>query len=237
MGDELLLKTADGPMRSYAATPDDPRGAVIVIPEAFGLNGHITDVVRRFADAGFAAIGLDVFHRSGAGVADYGDWARVMELFSGLENDEQLLVDIDAGLDHLGAVGFSPPAVGVVGFCFGGRTAFLVAARRSIGAAVSFYGGGIVTKGMLGSFPSLLDEASTLKTPWLGLFGDEDGSIPVADVEQLRGAVAAADVETDVVRYVGAGHGFHCDVREEYHAEAAPDAWRRTIGFYARLSE
>src|SRR5204862_7163212 len=110
----------------------------------------------------------------------------------------------------------------------GGRVTFLVALERALGAAVGFYGGGIVT-GRFPQFPTLIERVGELQTPWLGLFGDEDGSIPVDDVERLRQELDGADVAHDVVRYAGAEHGFHCDQRPSYHGEAATDAWARTL--------
>jgi carboxymethylenebutenolidase len=65
------------------------------------------------------------------------------------------------------------------------------------------------------------------------LFGDDDASIPVDDVEQLRGALTAAKVETEVVRYADAGHGFHCDKRDDFRPDAAADAWERTLDWFA----
>ena len=84
-------------------------------------------------------------------------------------------------------------------------------------------------------FPPLIDDAATLQTPWLGLFGDRDESIPVADVEQVRTALAASPVDGDVVRYADAGHGFHCNARpDHYDADAARDAWDRTLAWFAK---
>jgi carboxymethylenebutenolidase len=108
---------------------------------------------------------------------------------------------------------------------------FLVAARRRLGAAVTFYGGGIVSASGLG-LPPLIEEAAALQTPWLGLFGDLDQSIPVEGVEELRRALGGARVPTEVVRYADAEHGFHCDARGAYHAAAATDAWRRTLEWF-----
>src|SRR3954468_7807308 len=82
---DVTLSTSDGPMRAYEATPDSGAStAVIVIPEAFGLNGHIEDVTERFATAGHRAVGLDIFHRSGGGTAPYDDFEKVLPLFEGL---------------------------------------------------------------------------------------------------------------------------------------------------------
>lgn len=111
----------------------------------------------------------------------------------------------------------------------GGHVTFLVAGHEALGAAVGFYGGGIVTARTEG-MPALLDLVPGLRTPWLGLFGDADLSIPVEDVEQVREALnAGADVDTSIVRYPDAEHGFHCDARDSYHEASATDAWRRTL--------
>src|SRR5262249_18728395 len=167
------LSTADGPMALYEARPDGAaRGAVIVIQEAFGVNDHIEDVTRRFADAGYEAVAPAIFHRAGGGTAPYDDFSKVMPLFEGL-TDDGVLMDIDATIEHLHGEGFSDGSIGIVGFCFGGRVTFLVAARRALGAGVGFYGGGI-THNSQGMAAPLHDEATSLKTPWLGLFGDED---------------------------------------------------------------
>jgi carboxymethylenebutenolidase len=228
---DVTLDTADGAMDCFEVTPEGtPRGAVIVVQEAFGVNDHIRDVTRRFAAAGHHAIAPALFHRAGGGTADYGDFAAVIPLFEGV-TDDGILADVDATLEHLHGAGFADGAIGIVGFCFGGRVTFLAAARRAIGAGVGFYGGGIANKGAL-PFEALIGESSTLRTPWLGLFGDEDGSIPVADVEALREALRSAPVATDIVRYPGAQHGFHCDARpENYDAGASADAWARTLAW------
>jgi carboxymethylenebutenolidase len=109
---------------------------------------------------------------------------------------------------------------------------FLVASRRTLGAAVGFYGGGIAAAGGL-PFAPLIGESSTLQTPWLGLFGDQDKGISVESVEELRTALEQAPVDADIVRYADAEHGFHCDARASYHAESAADGWRRTLAWFA----
>jgi carboxymethylenebutenolidase len=228
----IEVDTPDGPMALFEATPDDEvRGGVIVIQEAFGVNDHIMDVTRRFADAGYLAVAPHIFHRAGGGTAPYDDFGQALPLFEGLD-DAGLLVDVDASIAHLRATGLTDTQIGIVGFCFGGRVTFLVAAERSLGAAVGFYGGGIVTA-RFPVFPALIERASTLKTPWLGLFGDQDASITVDDVEALRAALADAPVDAEVVRYAEAGHGFHCDVRPSFHEDSATDAWNRTLTWFA----
>jgi carboxymethylenebutenolidase len=225
----FAVDTPDGPMELFEVRPDEgAAGAVIVIQEAFGVNSHIEDVTRRFGREGYHAVAPHLFHRAGGGTAPYGDFSKVLPLFEGLDDDGALR-DVDATLGHLRSSGWKDDQVGIVGFCFGGRVTFLVALRRRLGAAVTFYGGGIVTT-RLPRFAPLVHEAGGLQTPWLGLFGDLDESIPVEDVEQLRSELdEKSSVDHEIIRYAAAGHGFHCDARPSYHAESAADGWRRTL--------
>jgi carboxymethylenebutenolidase len=232
------LPTPDGPMRCYEARPpeDGPRrGAVIVIQEAFGVNAHIEDVTRRFAAIGYHAVAPHIFHRSeawrsGDGTAPYGDFSKVIPLYEHL-TDAGILTDVDTALTRLGTSGWDDRQTGIVGFCFGGRVTFLAALERRLGAAVGFYGGGIVTQ-RFPQFPSLIQRTDELQTPWLGLFGARDESIPLEDVDRLRGALATTDVDTEVVIYSDAAHGFHCDERDSFDREAAEDGWQRTLEWF-----
>jgi carboxymethylenebutenolidase len=235
LGNDVTVETADGPMRLYEAKPPgDNRGAIIVVQEAFGVNPHIEDVTRRAAAAGYHAVAPDLFHRSGPGaVVEYGQFDKVMEHFQNLSGDDAILTDIDAAITHLHAAGFADSSIGLVGFCFGGRVSFLIALRRALGACVGFYGGGIVRAGHFQQFPALVDEVASLQSPWLGLFGDQDGSIKVEDVETLRTALGSAQVDTEIVRYADAGHGFNCDMRPDYRADDAADAWRRALDWFS----
>jgi len=233
MATTVNLATGDGDMALYDAGPDGaPRGAVIVLQEAFGVNDHIEDVTRRFAQAGYRAVAPHLFHRSGDPALDYGNFEKIMPHMQAL-SEAGLLEDLDVTLAYLTDAGFAPSAVGVVGFCMGGSVTFLAAVRRALGAAVTFYGGG-VAEGRFGMRP-LVEMAPEVKTPWLGLFGDEDQGIPVDQVEALRTAAATSPVPTEIVRYAGAGHGFHCDARpDSYHEQSAHDAWERTLDWFGR---
>lgn len=232
----IEVSTPDGPMAVYEARPEAPtRGAVIVIQEAFGVNDYIEDVTRRFAAEGYHAVAPALFHRAGGGTAPYDDFAKVMPLYEHLD-DAGIVMDLEATLVHLYAANWDNRQVGIVGFCFGGRVTFLASLQFQLGAAVGFYGGGIVTQ-RFPQFPPLVDRVAELQTPWLGLFGDRDGSIPVEDVEQLRAALEHAPVEREIVRYPDAEHGFHCDRRPSYDEQAASDGWRRTLDWFERHLE
>jgi carboxymethylenebutenolidase len=229
MPETLTVESTGGAMKLYEAKPRGvAKGAVIVIQEAFGVTDHIEDVCRRFSAEGYVAVAPHIFHRSGDPVIAYDDMQSVIPHVMAL-NPEDLIADLDAAMKHVEGAGFSPNQVAVVGFCMGGSVVMLAAVRSALGAAVSFYGGG-VAQGRFG-MPPLLDLAPALKTPWLGMFGDDDASIPVQEVEWLREAAEKANVETQVIRYPGANHGFHCDARDSYHEPSAKQAWKETLSW------
>jgi len=228
----LSLSTSDGPMPAYEATPSGgARGAVVVVQEAFGLTPHIESICRRLADAGYRAVAPALFHRSGSPVFEYGEYEKLMPVMQEL-TAAGIREDVGATIDHFAGAGFAPGATGIVGFCMGGTVALVTGVERPLGAAVTFYGGG-VSQGRFGYAPTV-ELAPGLRSPWLGLFGDLDQGIPVDDVEALRAAAATASVETEVVRYAEAAHGFNCDDREAYHQPSATDAWARTLSWFDR---
>ena len=229
MAGTVTVESTGGEMGLYEAKPAGAaRGAVIVIQEAFGITEHIEDVCRRFAAEGYVAVAPHLFHRSGGPVIAYEDMQSVIPHVMAL-NPEDLIADLDAALKHLEGAGFGPAQIGVVGFCMGGSVVVLVAVRHALGAAVSFYGGGVAQSRF--GMPPLLDLAPALKTPWLGQFGDADPTIPVEEVEWLRTAAERAKVPTQVVRYPEATHGFHCDARDSYHEASAKQAWKETLSW------
>jgi carboxymethylenebutenolidase len=231
MAKTVTLLTADGEMGLFDVGPQGtPKGSVIVIQEAFGVTDHIEDVCGRFAAVGYRAVAPHVFHRTGDPVLEYSSIEKVMPHIQAI-SQEGLLTDLEATIGYLRAAGFEDTSVGVVGFCMGGSVTFLAASTYRLGAAVTFYGGG-VAEGRFG-MPSLLEQAKDLKTPWLGLFGDLDQGIPVEQVELLRAAVADAPVSAEIVRYAEAEHGFHCDARPSYHEASARDAWARTLDWFS----
>jgi len=230
---EIVIPTDDGPMPAFETLPPDPcRGGVVVVQEAFGVTRHIEQVATRLAEARWRAVAPALFHRQGSPVLDYDDFAAVRPLMGALTAGG-ITTDLTAALAHLEAQDIDPGRIGVVGFCMGGSVTLYAATLRPLGAAVTFYGGG-VTEGRFG-FPPGLDLAPNLQTPWLGLYGDLDQSIPPDDVEALRRAVGAAPVETEIVRYEDARHGFNCDDRPNaFDARASADAWARTLAWFDR---
>jgi carboxymethylenebutenolidase len=226
----LTLDTADGPMPVYQSTPDaDPKGAVLVVQEAFGITPHIESIVRRMADAGYVAAAPALFHRQGAPWFKYDDFESVMPVMKEL-HAAGIRMDLDATFEHFASLDFALTQTAIVGFCMGGTVALVGGADRALGAAVTWYGGG-VSQGRFG-FEPLVELAPKLQSPWLGLFGDLDQGIPADDVEALRTAAATASVPTEVVRYAEAAHGFNCDDRDAYHEPSATDGWARTLAWF-----
>lgn len=230
---EAVVQTADGPMPTHVAVPPGvPKGGVVVLHEAFGTTGYVEDVARRFALAGWHTLVPALFHRQGSPVLAYDRIYEARPVMASL-TPGGITTDLLAAFAQLRSAGIPTERTAVVGFCMGGTLAFYAATLRPLAAAVTFYGGG-VSEGRFG-LPPLTDLAPSLATPWLGLYGDRDETIPPAEVERLRGAVARAPVDTVVVRYPEAGHGFHCDARPAaYAAGPAQDAFGRTLAWLER---
>jgi carboxymethylenebutenolidase len=228
----LDVATPDGSLPLYVSRPDgSPTAGVIIVQEAYGLTDHIKDVTGRAAAAGYLAVAPALFHRQGSPVVDYQDWDSAKALIGQL-TDQGLTADIEATLGWLAGEGIAAGRTAIVGFCMGGFVSFVAGARLGLAAAVSFYGSGIVA-GRFG-MPSMLDLVPTRRSPWLGLYGDQDRGIPVDQVEQLRSALAGTGRPAEIVRYPQAQHGFHCDARPAaYDPQAAQDAWARTLAFVA----
>jgi carboxymethylenebutenolidase len=215
----------------YASGKTDAPRSVIVLQEAFGVNDHIRSVADRFADEGYLAVAPQLFHRDGSPEIPYDDFASAMPFMANLTKPG-ITNDLSATTEFLATLGFHAPNIGAVGYCMGGTVSFFTATLGTVGAAVSFYGGGVATARF--GFPPLIELAAELKCPWLGLYGDLDQSIPVDQVEALREATDAVAVATEIVRYPQGKHGFHCDARpDSYDAAAARDAHRRALDFFA----
>jgi carboxymethylenebutenolidase len=215
----------------YATGSTDAARAIIVLQEAFGVNDHIRGVADLLADEGYFVVAPQLFHRDGSPEIAYDDFAAAMPFMANL-NRQGLTNDLNATTDFLATLGFHAANIAAVGFCMGGTVSFFAATLGTVGAAASFYGGG-VANGRFG-LPPLLELAGDLRCPWLGLYGDLDQSIPVEQVEALREATNAVSVTTEIVRYPEGKHGFHCDARpDSFNEAAAMDARGRALAFFA----
>ena len=218
MKDSITLMASDGhSFQAYFAEPaGTPRAAVVVVQEIFGVNAHIKEVADRFATAGYLVIAPALFDRIAPDITLAYDGDGVVE-GRGLKDqaDENSEFDVKATIDHVASAG----AVGVVGFCWGGSLAWRMACNKASGlaAAISYYGG---------ELPLLAGHGSAC--PVMAHFGIHDASIPEVDARSF--ATAQPSVET---HFYDAEHGFNCDHRGQYNADAAALAWGRTMAFLA----
>jgi len=220
----------DTTMGLYVAEPDgEPKGAIIVLQEAFGVNAHMRDITDRFAAAGYLAVCPHLFHRSGDPELGYEDMTEVIPYIVQLQAGE-LESDLEASFEYLKGRGFEGTKIGIIGFCMGGSISFLAANYWELGAAASFYGGGI-NQGRFG-MPPLLDLAPGIQTPWIGAYGDLDEGIPTDQVDALAEAARTSGKDVELYRYPEANHGFNCDARDSYHEASAKDAWAKTLAFF-----
>jgi carboxymethylenebutenolidase len=230
-----VVPSPDGPVPVYEAKPAGPvRGGALVIQEAFGITDHIASVADRFAAAGYHAVAPHLFHRVGDPVLDYTDFAAAKPLLTSLTG-AGMRNDAEAAISLLTAAGLKESQLAVVGFCMGGTASFFLATELPLGAAVTYYGGGVAEPRGWPGVRSLIELAPALRAPWLGPFGDQDRGIPVEQVERLREATAAAPVPTELIRYPEAGHGFNCDDRPSaFQPQAAARAWQATLDWLAQ---
>ena len=223
---DLTLTAADG--TSFSAHRADPagppRGGVVVLQEIFGVNSHIRAVADQYAAAGFVAVAPALFDRVEPGVElayDQDGMVRGQAIAWGTLTIEAALADVVATADALAAELGGPTRVGVVGFCYGGMLAAATASRAAehVGAAVAYYPSR--------SAQLLVDDRPGV--PLLVHLGDEDQGITPEDGQALEARWPTATFH----RYEGAGHGFNCDQRAGFHAEASALAFDRTVAFLA----
>lgn len=217
-----------GAMPCYVARPadDTARPAVLVIMEAFGLNAHIKDVTNRIAAEGYVALAPDLYYRAGKGKAvGYDQLPEAIALMQGTK-DPEIVADLSAAIAHLERQSFvRRDRIGITGFCMGGRVSYLAACELpgKIKAAVPFYGGGIP-----------IEKTEKLGCPVLAFFGEKDPWIPLDTVEALKREAEKTKKPVETVVYPGADHGFFCNERSSYQAEAARDSWTRLKSFFAK---
>jgi carboxymethylenebutenolidase len=209
-----------------------PRGAIVVLHDIFGLSDYIEDVAEDLVGRGWLVVAPALFLRDGIERVDY-DRVDVGSAAAARLTADHVLADIDTGL---GLARDRVPAgstTAAVGFCLGGSLASYAATERPLDACVSFYGG--VLQGEADGVPSLLDSIERIRAPWLGVYGEEDPFIPLADVERLQEQAGRFRVPAEVATYPG-GHAFHRHTTPDYYSpESAPLAWDRAMGWLDRF--
>ncbi|MFN9279045.1 MAG: dienelactone hydrolase family protein [Betaproteobacteria bacterium] len=211
----------------YLALPPAGHGpGLVLFQEIFGVNEHIRAVAEQYALDGFVVLAPDCFWRDAPQVElGYAgdDWQRAFALMKAYR-PEDALADIGMTVQALRArPEVAGGKVGAIGYCMGGRLAYLAAATAGVDAAVPYYGGGIHTQ---------LERAAGITCPMQFHYAEHDANIPLSAVAAVQQAFAgrAAEVHT----YTDAHHGFNCWARESYHAPSAALAHGRALAFLAQ---
>ncbi|MEW2015077.1 dienelactone hydrolase family protein [Rhodococcus sp. NPDC076796] len=231
----IEITTADGSMPVRTAGDPAADAAIIVLHQASGPTPHIDAVIADLSDLGYYAVAPDLFYRRKNEPVPFPSDPSMLPAFDAwLPGDSDLLTDLSAVTDHLGDNGFDLGHVGVMGYSFGGRATYLAAATWPFAAAVTYYAGGIGRHLHVGNPDLAALRGKTLRTPWLGLFGEADHFIGEGELDLLETLVGNAPVATSLVRYPGVQHSFDVDVPEApgaFDADAAANARSRAIEF------
>ncbi|OGB53632.1 MAG: carboxymethylenebutenolidase [Burkholderiales bacterium RIFOXYD2_FULL_59_8] len=224
----------------FHAAPESKKNlpVVLVIQEIFGVHEYIADTCRRFAKAGYLAIAPELYARQGD-PSSYGEMAKLMAEVVSKVPDAQVMKDLDGAVAWAGANGGNLKKVGITGFCWGGRVTWLYAEQsKNVKAGVAWYGRLVGTSTAL-TPKHPLDLAADLKAPVLGLYGGQDGGIPLTTINQMKDALAEAGAKgnaaakaSEFVVYKDAPHAFHADYRPSYRKDAAADGFKRALAWF-----
>ena len=219
----IEINASDGPaFRAWSATPEGGTGpGLVLLQEAFGITAALRQAAQLFAEEGYHVLVPDLYWRITPGVdLDYGPagFERAMDLYGRFDAD-RAVDDILTTVGVLRAMPECTGGVGVLGYCLGGRLAYLTACRSDVDVAVGYYGVGIEHS---------LDEAEKLRSPLVLHYGGEDQHAPPEAMAQVQAALADRG-DVAIYSYPGADHGFANPDRPEYHAPAAGLAHSRTL--------
>jgi carboxymethylenebutenolidase len=225
--EDLTLTSADGTQFSaFLATPDGPATTgVVIYPDVRGLFHFYEELALRFAERGHAAIAIDYFGRTlGPGKRE-ADWEYKPHVDQ--TTDANVQADAAAAIAELRKHGVT--SVFSVGFCFGGRAAWVAAASGlGLNGSIGFYGSPTRERGG----PSVVDRAADIANPILALQAGDDHGITVEDNAAFERALTEHGIEHEIVVFDGAPHSFF-DRKQEEFAKASDDAWQRTLAFIA----
>ncbi|MBD2527695.1 dienelactone hydrolase family protein [Nostoc sp. FACHB-133] len=228
-----IVKLADN-LQGYYARPQagDIYPAVIVFMEGFGLNEFIKfDVCDRLAQSGFAALAPDFYHGD---VYQYTDMQAGISKIKTLDEDI-IMAETGSGLEFLAnRQEVDVNRVGAIGFCMGGRLAFLANSvyAHQLKGTVCFYGGGIAPEKDPFGRPSLLDRVEAMQAPLLLVYGALDNIITPDEHERITKSLSVAKKRYTLSVFPDAGHGFASVRKEGSEAVAAKEAWQMTMNFF-----
>jgi carboxymethylenebutenolidase len=236
--DEIRITGHDGDeINAYFASPhgDGPFPGVAVIHHMPGWDEATTEIANRFAAHGFLAIVPNLHFRDGPEASP--DDAAAASRAAGGVPDDRFLGDLGAAVAYLRSQDRSNEKVGLIGYCSGGRQAFLAACSLDLDAAVDCYGAFVVGKlpeGMPLKITPIIHLAENMRCPLLGLFGLDDQFPSPEHVDEIEAELKRFGKEYEFHRYEGAGHAFFNTARDAYRPAAASDGWERIFDFYGR---
>ncbi len=218
-------------MPVYVGVPEGagPFPAVVVIQHQTGVDEFIQGMAQRLAGAGYLAAVPSLYHRDGPDCQD-DPRARSQRL-----GDRRVMTDIDATIKLLrGNTADVGTRRGIIGFCMGGRVVYLAAtANPAFKAAVTFYPGN-TGRAWGRDIPSPFERSAEMHCPIQGHFGDDDKNPSPEDRQKLDAELTEHDKAHEFYAYPGAGHAFMDHTKESFRANAAAQAWPRTLEFLRR---
>jgi carboxymethylenebutenolidase len=227
----------DDRIGAYLARPlgQGPYPGVLVIHHAPGWDESTKEIARRFAHHGYIAISPNLYHRFGPDLAP--DDAAAAARAGGWVTTERFLGDAAGAVRHVRDLPISNGKVGVIGYCSGGRQAFLAACELPVDAAVDCYGA-FVASNPPSELPypmhPVLDRAGSISCPLLGLFGIEDKNPSQEEVAQIDAELSRLGKTHEFHSFENAGHSFFAVDRPAYRVEAAVEGWRLIFDFFGR---
>jgi len=232
---EVRIPVQGGMIPAYFAHPAKGSNTPVVLvnEEIFGVHEYIKDTCRRLAKAGYFAVAPEIYARI-ADLSKMTDVQQIVREVISKKPDAEVFSDLDATLTWTSHNKGSATEIAVTGFCRGGRNTWLYATHNPhLKAAVAWYG---PIKGNASDIQPkvVLDLVDQLKCPLLGLYGQQDTGIAVADVKEAETKAKAAHKTVEIVVYPDAPHGFHADYRPSYRQADAEDGWKRMLAWFQR---
>jgi len=235
---DLTITVDGGAMPSFIARPDgeEPKPAVIVLQEIFGVNTEVRRIAELFANAGYVALAINYYHRTHPNLNEPYTQEGLQAGFAAAGNvgRKTLRADVAAAIEYLEAQPYVKKGrIATVGFCFGGSVAFVTATLPGLAAAIPFYGGSIAA-GFPNGEPAGIADAGDIRVPLLLFFGGKDEYIDHAAVAKIDRALSDAGKEYEIVTYPNVGHAFFRQSSDALNEHEVDDAWKKVQAFLAQ---
>jgi len=233
---ETTIVVDGNPMPCFLARPDgnEPRAAVIVLQEIFGVNAEVRRIAELVAGAGYVALAINYYHRTHPALNEPYTQEGLQAGFAaaGQVSRATLRADVSAAIAYLNGLPYVNGKIVTMGFCFGGSVAFVTATLPGLCGAIPFYGGSIANGFPNGEPPGIAD-AAAVRVPLLLFFGAKDDYITPEHVKAIDDALKAAGKTYEIVTYPHVGHAFFRESSAALNQSEVADAWKRVQAFLA----